>query len=440
MKSSISILVGLTGVLFISSVTGAAILSVPTEYPTIQAGIDAATDGDSVQVADGVYTGAGNRDIHYYGKKIRVESIGGPDACIIDCQGSVSEPHTGFIFDTDETSDSVLIGFTVRNGYAAPGTVTNGGAINCYDSNPTLINCVFYDNTAENGGALYILDNPSTMVVFNCLFYNNSAGSDGGGLSANLALLNLVNCTFAGNTALSGAGINSWHTRSEILNSIVWDNVPDGIYVLGNLPTEITYCDIQGGFSGEGNIDSDPLFVSFETADYLLSQTAAGQAVTSPCADAGYDQAAATCFDLDELFNCLNEATTRTDRVDDALQVDMGFHYGFQPWIAPTPTPTPTVTPTITPTSTPDYTATPNFTPTSTPVITATLLRTVWVREGCYENQVAKSRIPEGAVVTLISIPERVFDDLNRECVLVEYRTEDASAIGYILLMDLTIP
>ena len=58
----------------------------------------------------------------------------------------------------------------------------------------------------------------------------------------------------------------------------------------------------------------------------------------------------------------------------------------------------------------------------------------------CYENQVAKSRIPEGAVVTLISIPERVFDDLNRECVLVEYRTEDASAIGYILLMDLTFP
>jgi hypothetical protein len=73
-------------------------------------------------------------------------------------------------------------------------------------------------------------------------------------------------------------------------------------------------------------------------------------------------------------------------------------------------------------------------------VITGSLKRTVWVREGCYEDEVAKSRIPEGAVVTLISIPERVFDNLNRECVLVEYRTEDASAIGYVLLLDMTIP
>jgi tetratricopeptide (TPR) repeat protein len=103
-------------------------------------------------------------------------------------------------------------------------------------------------------------------------------------------------------------------------------------------------------------------------------------------------------------------------------------------------TPTITQTPTITPTPTPVMSATPEFTPTSTPVITGTLKRTVWVREGCYEDEVAKSRIPEGAVVTLISIPERVFDNLNRECVLVEYRTEDASAIGYVLLLDMTIP
>lgn len=105
-----------------------------------------------------------------------------------------------------------------------------------------------------------------------------------------------------------------------------------------------------------------------------------------------------------------------------------------------TMTPTITQTPTITPTPTPVMSATPEFTPTSTPVITGTLKRTVWVREGCYEDEVAKSRIPEGAVVTLISIPERVFDNLNRECVLVEYRTEDTSAIGYVLLLDMTIP
>ena len=105
-----------------------------------------------------------------------------------------------------------------------------------------------------------------------------------------------------------------------------------------------------------------------------------------------------------------------------------------------TQTPTITLTPTITPTSTPDMTATPQYTATPTPVITGTMKRTVWVREGCYEDEVAKSRIPEGAVVTLISIPERVFDNLNRECMLIEYRADGTSAVGYVLLMDMTIP
>ena len=105
-----------------------------------------------------------------------------------------------------------------------------------------------------------------------------------------------------------------------------------------------------------------------------------------------------------------------------------------------TMTPTITQTPTITLTPTPVMSATPEFTPTSTPVITGTMKRTVWVREGCYEDEVAKSRIPEGAVVTLISIPERVFDNLNRECMLIEYRTDDSSAVGYVLLLDMTIP
>lgn len=105
-------------------------------------------------------------------------------------------------------------------------------------------------------------------------------------------------------------------------------------------------------------------------------------------------------------------------------------------------TPTPTITPTatVTPTPTPERSPTPIYSPTATPVITGTVLRTLFAREGCYESYRAVGRVPEGAVVSLIAIPNRVFDNLNRECVLIEYRTEDRAIIGYVPLVDMSIP
>ncbi len=50
-----------------TSPAAADILHVPGDYPTIQAGIDAAVNGDEVVVADGIYTGEGNRDIDFGG-------------------------------------------------------------------------------------------------------------------------------------------------------------------------------------------------------------------------------------------------------------------------------------------------------------------------------------------------------------------------------------
>ena len=107
-----------------------------------------------------------------------------------------------------------------------------------------------------------------------------------------------------------------------------------------------------------------------------------------------------------------------------------------------TVTPTPTITPsaTITPTATPLRSPTPIYSPTATPVITGTVLRNLFARNGCYESFTATGRIPEGAVVSLIAQSERTFDSLNRECVLIEYRTDQGNVIGYVLLADMTIP
>lgn len=112
------------------------------------------------------------------------------------------------------------------------------------------------------------------------------------------------------------------------------------------------------------------------------------------------------------------------------------------PTITATITPTGTVTPepSETPTVTPIPTETPDYTPTPTEVITGTVTRNLFARNGCYETFPATGRIPEGAVVTLITQRERTFDNLNRECVLIEYRSEERNVIGYVLLADMTFP
>jgi tetratricopeptide (TPR) repeat protein len=110
---------------------------------------------------------------------------------------------------------------------------------------------------------------------------------------------------------------------------------------------------------------------------------------------------------------------------------------------------TPTATPTFT--ATPTHTATPSLTPTATATITPTFLptitptprvviaqRDVWARNGCYENFTAIGRIPFGATLRLLP-SERRFDDLNRECLLVEYQRNGAAVIGWVLTMDVGI-
>ena len=79
-------------------------IHVPADQPTIQAGIDAAADGDVVLIADGVYTGPDNKNLDFAGKAITVRSENGRDKCIIDCE----EDGRGFYFHSAEGADSIL--------------------------------------------------------------------------------------------------------------------------------------------------------------------------------------------------------------------------------------------------------------------------------------------------------------------------------------------
>ena len=101
-------------------------------FDAIQEGINAATDGDTVVLADGTYAGVDNRGLDYGGRLIVVRSASlDPDACVVDCENAA----TGFYFVSGETADAVLEGITITHGL---GPLYDGGGIHIVDSSPTI--------------------------------------------------------------------------------------------------------------------------------------------------------------------------------------------------------------------------------------------------------------------------------------------------------------
>ncbi len=169
-------------------------------FDAIQEGINAAVDGDEVVVADGTYTGYGNRDLGFWGKAITVRSENGPDNCVIDCEGSPDDWHRGFLFDSGETGSARVQGLTVTNGFVDSNT---GGAIKCVSGSPSIAGCRIIGNTAEYGWGGGICCGGTTAVV-NCDFVGNAAGFGGGACGWGSATF--TNCTFSENTANNGGG------------------------------------------------------------------------------------------------------------------------------------------------------------------------------------------------------------------------------------------
>jgi parallel beta-helix repeat protein len=250
------------------------------DYTTIQAAIVSASAGDTIEVSAGTYT----ENINFNGKNISVIGAG-PDLSIIDGGGSGSVVTC----DGGETSMTVLDGFTITNGSA-----TYGGGMNNDSSNPTVTNCTFSGNTADDdGGGMYNNDSSSPTVT-NCTFSGNTANNDGGGMYNNDSSSPMVtNCTFSGNTANDdGGGMYNYASSSPtVTNCIFWTNSPDEIYNIGGAPA-VNYSNIHGGWTGAGgteNINIDPLFVDDDGADNVVGTDDDNLHLlgSSPCIDAG---------------------------------------------------------------------------------------------------------------------------------------------------------
>ena len=162
-----------TALLLVPAAAAATIHRVPSEYPTIQAGIDAGAEGDTVLVAPGTYTGAGNRNLNFHGVNLVLTSEAGAEATVIDCASS----GRGIEFAAGEGEGSVLEGFTIKKGVAGPGS-----AIRVEGSAPRLRDLIIREcwlaSESQIGGALYIAG--SELLVERVQFLDNRGFSYSG--------------------------------------------------------------------------------------------------------------------------------------------------------------------------------------------------------------------------------------------------------------------
>lgn len=205
----------------------------------------------------------------------------------VDCslQGNTHETVWAYGGAVEVTSSAaaefIRCGFF---GNAAQGSESAGGAIYVsYRGGAAFYNCSFIGNQARGlGGAAYChghIEAPPVLFK-NCLFQGNAAtdeGAFGGALVVGAgATIRLTNCTLTENFAAGIGGAISASGYAELYNCISWGNIPNEL----NHGALVQFTDIAGGYQGEGNIDSDPLFRQYRGFPYVLS-------AASPCIDAG---------------------------------------------------------------------------------------------------------------------------------------------------------
>jgi len=304
-----------------ASGTNANIINVPSQHPTVQAGINASSNGDTVLVQPGVYM----ENINFRGKKIVLTSLYYQTGNLSFIQSTVingsnpQNPDTAscVIINNHEDSTTVLQGFTLTGGtgtkwtdehgaglfreggglliqYSNPviqnniitgnsavtGGVfsTGGGGVRIGDSYPRFLNNVVTNNTARYGAGV-VLNYTGGEYKNNLIFKNYGSLDFGAGTGVWVngfftRIISLINNTVAGNSAVSGnPGIyGNGGVVAVIRNNIIWGNTsPNNVQIASGNFT-VRYCNVQGGYNGAGNINVPP---DFDTTNYYLKSTSA---------------------------------------------------------------------------------------------------------------------------------------------------------------------
>lgn len=224
-------------------------------------------------------------------------------------------------------NNAVLDGFTITGGLANNGNLSRDRGAGLYNSgvSPTIAHCTFSGNTAlYAGGAIFntggaapalhacvfngnsaqasyttqglggaIYNDASSPAIVNCVFIGNTAKASlladgyGGAVYNKNAAPVIMNCSFTSNRTYgalfsngSGGAVYSNGGSPVLTNSVLWGDSPNEMGTQNSASPVVTYCDVQGGYSGTGNKNTDPKYTSASSGNLILLST-------SPCIDAG---------------------------------------------------------------------------------------------------------------------------------------------------------
>jgi parallel beta-helix repeat protein len=221
---------------------------VPGDYATIQAAVEAASNGDEILVAPGTYTGTGYWVINPLGKQITIRATGTAEETILDGEGQ----RNVVACSNSEGINTVIEGFTITGGDSE-----EGGGIHCYDSNPMLTDCTITGNTAyKSGGGIFC--ESSSPTITGCTISDNTAADKFG----------------------KGGGIYCYDSSPTLTDTTVCGNAPDQID---------GFWSDQGGNSIDTECCPDPTNDGMVSSDDVQSIMNAWNCMTCDSDDVNFD-------------------------------------------------------------------------------------------------------------------------------------------------------
>ncbi len=202
-------------------------------FDSIQEAVDAAIDGVIIFVQPGTYREnitISAKDIYLMGRE--PNDPNGTALPVI--QADESGPVV-LIVNKGSNSGSMLTGLAVTGGCG------QAGMIHCCDATATISHCLIAGNRPSDYGSALIQCTDCNAAFINCTITDNYMDACHAGLRVHNSAVTMTNSIFYHNT-------RNCPTRDSL------------IYAEDGTDVSITYSNIEGGWSGVGNIDAAPLF------------------------------------------------------------------------------------------------------------------------------------------------------------------------------------